>query len=313
MRYSRLGGSGLTVSAVGLGCVSMGRKVDAEAAASIVDKAIDCGITFFDTAAAYGNPAGASEEILGAALKRHRDDVIIATKFGLAATGPHAPGSRHHVARSLEASLRRLGTDYIDLYQLHVPDPSTPVEETIAALDDAVRAGKIRYAGLSNCAGWQLADAAWTARTRGAAPFIAAQTHYNLLHRAAEDDVIPACRRFDLGVIPYFPLQYGLLTGKYQRDTPPPAGTRLAREVFAPRLAAAPWDRIDALRRFAADRGVDLLDVAIGGLLAQPGVGTVIAGATSAEQVHANAEAVRWKPTAAELAELDRITAGESS
>src|SRR5947207_7918227 len=222
MRYRRLGNSGLAVSVVGVGCNTFGRKLDASAARAVVEAALDHGINLFDTADIYGRPHGASEEMLGAALKGRREDVVIATKFGMDMAGANgadlgARGSRRYIARAVEASLRRLGTDHIDLYQMHQPDPATPIGETLAALDDLVRAGKVRYLGNSQFAGWQIADADWTARTAHLTPFISAQNHYSLLERDVEQEVVPACERFGLGLLPFFPLASGLLTGKYHR------------------------------------------------------------------------------------------------
>jgi aryl-alcohol dehydrogenase-like predicted oxidoreductase len=311
MTYRRLGNSGLVVSVVGVGCNNFGRKLDAAGTRAVVDAALDVGINFFDTADIYGEPKGSSEEMLGAALRGRRDDVVVATKFGMDMGGLNGPdhgarGARRYIVRAVEASLRRLGTDWIDLYQMHQPDPGTPIEETLSALDDLVRAGKVRYLGNSNFAGWQIADAAWAARTHGWAPFVSAQNHYSLLHREAEAEVVPAAQHFGLGVLPYFPLADGLLTGKYRRNVPPPAGSRLAGNAprYAQRLASAPWDTIEAIEKFAAERGLSMLDVAIGGLAAQPAVTSVIAGATSAEQVRANAAAGRWRPSAEDLSAL---------
>jgi aryl-alcohol dehydrogenase-like predicted oxidoreductase len=312
MRYRRLGESGLMVSVVGLGCNNFGGRIDADQTRAVVHAAIEEGITLFDTADAYGD-RGRSEEHLGAALKGRRDEVVIATKFGSDMAGTNGPdwgarGSRRYIARAVEASLRRLDTDWIDLYQIHVPDSQTPIAETLSALDDLVHAGKIRYAGHSNFAAWQVADAAWTARSAGLAPFISAQNHYHLLHRDAEAELVPACQRFGLGLLPYFPLASGLLTGKYRRGSGAPEGTRLAGGRFAKRLAEAPWDTIEALERFAADRGLGILDLAIGGLAAQPAVASVIAGATRPEQVRANVAAGAWQPAAGDLATLDELT-----
>nr|MDT0661074.1 aldo/keto reductase [Micromonospora sp. DSM 115978] len=313
MIYRRLGDSGLVVSIVGIGCNNFGRKLDQNGATAVVDAALDAGINFFDTADIYGEPHGGSEEQLGAALRGRRDDVVVATKFGMDMSGMNGPdhgarGSRRYVARAVEASLRRLGTDYIDLYQFHQPDPGTPIEETLAALDDLVRAGKVRYLGNSNFASWQIADAAWLARTTGRTPFVSAQNHYNLLQRDVEAEVVPACERFGLGMLPFFPLANGLLTGKYRRDEAPPSGSRLAGGGrYAQRLAAAPWETIEALEKYAAERDRSLLEVAIGGLAAQPAVASVIAGATTADQVRANAAAGSWRPTPTDLAELRAI------
>jgi len=312
MRYRRLGDSGLVVSVVGLGCNQFGRRVDADGARAVVDAALEHGINLFDTSDTYGSPQGASEELLGAALKGRRDDVVIATKFGMDMAGANGPdhgarGARRYIVRAVEASLRRLDTDYLDLYQMHAPDPATPIAETLSTLDDLVRAGKVRYLGNSNFAGWQIADADWTARTGHLTRFISAQNLYNLIARDAEREVIPACQRFGLGLLPYFPLASGLLTGKYQRGAAAPAGTRLAQPGYADRLATAPWDQVEALEAFAQARGLRLLDVTIGGLAALPAVTSVISGATQPEQVADNVAAGRWTPTAEDLAALDRI------
>jgi aryl-alcohol dehydrogenase-like predicted oxidoreductase len=312
MSYRRLGASGLAVSVVGLGCNNFGGRTDAERSKAVIDAALAEGITLFDTADRYGG-TGVSEEILGAALRGRRDDVVIATKFGADMGGANgadygARGSRRYIVRAAEASLRRLGTDWIDLYQMHVPDPATPIEETLSALDDLVRAGKVRYLGHSNFRGWQAADADWIARTGQLTPFISAQNEYSLIDRGAEQEIVPACERFGLGLLPYFPLGGGLLTGKYRRAAPPPAGTRLAADTHAAWLARAPWDTIEALEKFAAERGLSMLQIAIGWLAAQPMVGSVIAGATTPEQVRANVDAGRWQPSTEDLAALDAIT-----
>jgi len=315
MRYRQLGRSGLTVSVVGLGCNNFGGRIDADASLAVVDACFEAGITLFDTADTYGNHGG-SETLLGEALKGRREEVVVATKFGSDMAGGNGPdwgvrGSRRYVRLAVEASLRRLQTDWIDLYQLHQPDLVTPIEETLAALDELVGEGLVRYVGSSNFSGWQIADADWTARDRGFERFVSAQNHYSLLERDVEADVIPACERFGVGQLPYFPLANGLLTGKYRRGTPPPAGTRLggnptrAGEV----LTEQAYDRVEALEAYAGQRGVGLLDVAIGGLAAQPTVGSVIAGATKPEQVAANARAGEWAPTAEDLAALDEVVA----
>jgi aryl-alcohol dehydrogenase-like predicted oxidoreductase len=304
MRYRKLGDSDLMVSVVGLGCNNFGSRVDADRTRAVVHAALDAGINLFDTADVYGE-GGRSEEYLGAALKGLRDGAVIATKFGYDRPGAKELEPRRYLAQAVEASLRRLGTDQIDLYQLHWPDPDTPIEETLSALDDLVRAGKVRYVGHSNLAGWQVADAAWIARTRGLAPFVSAQNHYNLLHREVEAELVPACQRFGLGLLPYFPLASGLLTGKYRRGAAAPPGTRLSAERFAARLADAPWDTIEALEGYAAERRLGLLDVATGWLAAQPTVVSVIAGATTPEQVRANVAAGAWQPTAGDLTALD--------
>ncbi|MEU6074384.1 aldo/keto reductase [Micromonospora sp. NPDC047074] len=313
MTYRRLGDSGLVVSVVGIGCNNFGRKLDFEGTRAVVDAALDAGINFFDTADIYGEPQGGSEELLGRALKGRRDDVVVATKFGMDMHGLNGPdhgarGARRYVARAVEASLRRLGTDHIDLYQLHEPDPGTPIDETLAALDDLVRAGKVRYLGNSNFAGWQIADADWVASSAGRTRFVSAQNHYSLLERGVEAEVVPACERFGLGLLPFFPLANGLLTGKYKRDQAPPAGSRLAGGGrYAERLAAADWDTIEAIEAYAAERGLSMLQVAIGGLAAQPAVTSVIAGATTPEQVRSNAQAGTWQPTEADFDALRAI------
>ncbi|MET8548010.1 aldo/keto reductase [Micromonospora zamorensis] len=313
MTYRRLGDSGLVVSVVGIGCNNFGRKLDLDGTRAVVDAALDAGINLFDTADIYGEPQGGSEELLGQALKGRRDDVVVATKFGMDMSGLNGPdfgarGSRRYIARAVEASLRRLGTDHIDLYQMHEPDPGTPIDETLAALDDLVRDGKVRYLGNSNFTGWQIADADWVASSNGRARFISAQNHYSLLERSVEAEVIPACERFGLGMLPFFPLANGLLTGKYKRESQPPAGSRLSGGGrYAERLAAADWDTIEAIEAYAAERGLAMLQVAIGGLAAQPAVTSVIAGATTPEQVVANAAAGTWEPSDEDLAALRAI------
>jgi aryl-alcohol dehydrogenase-like predicted oxidoreductase len=310
MRYEPLGDSGLLVSNVGLGCNNFGGLLDVERTREVVDAAIDEGITLFDTAETYGG-AGASERALGEVLRGRRDQVVLATKFGHQGGdmgyGPAAgaKGGRAYIRRAVTESLRRLRTDHIDLYQLHTPDPVTPIAETIAALDELVREGKVRYIGHSNLSGWQIADAAHTAEQMGAAPFISAQNHWSLLERAVEAEVVPAACHFGLGVLPYFPLANGLLTGKVRRGQGPAEGTRLAsREGY---ITEDKLDRVEALISWAQEQGVSLLEVAIGGLAAQPGCSSVIAGAMSAEQVKANAVAGEWVPYDDQLAALDEI------
>ncbi len=310
MRYRPLGDSGLIVSVVGVGCNNFGRRIDRDETLKVVNAAIDAGITLFDTADTYGTPHGASEELLGEALGSRRDDVIVATKFGSNMEGINgrdfgARGSRRYVQIAVEASLRRLRTDHIDLLQMHEPDPITPIEETLSALDDLVHAGKVRYLGISNVAGWQVAHADWTARTSGFERFISVQNEYNLLERVIEDDVIPACEQFGIGVLPYFPLAQGLLTGKYRRGEPPSAG----RLRNTPHLVeAANFDAIEALQAYAHERGIGLLELAMGWLAAQPAVASVIAGASTPEQVNANVAAGLWEPSNEDLARIDEIT-----
>lgn len=308
MRYRRLGRSGLHVSVVGIGCNNFGGRLDQSGAVRVVDTALGCGITLFDTADVYGD--GRSEEFLGAALRGRRQRAVIATKFsGRMGEGPNDEGGgRLHIRQAVEASLRRLDTEYIDLYQMHNPDPDTPLEETLSALDDLVREGKVRYIGSSNYEGWRIADAAWTARVNRWTPFISAQNHYSLIHRGAERDVIPACVHFGVGQLPYFPLANGLLTGKYRKGQPLPEGTRLSGSPRQERwLTERNLDIVEGLIAFAEARGLSLLQVAFGGLAAQPAVASVIAGAMTPEQVRANADAGEWEPEPDDLVALDRI------
>lgn len=313
MSYRALGSSGLMVSALGVGCNAFGRRVDQVGVGSILSAARDAGVTLLDTADIYGGEPGQSESMLGEALRGQRDEFVLATKFGMDMQGANgedfgALGSRRYVRRAVEASLRRLQTDHIDLYQLHRPDPLTPLEETLEALTDLVREGKVLYLGCSNFDGWQVADASWTSSTAGLASFVSVQNEYSLLDRSVEDEVTPACQRFGLGILPFFPLARGLLTGKYRRGAVAPEGSRAALESDrAGWLAEADWDRVEALQGFASERDVELLDVAIGGLAAQPAVTSVIAGATTAEQVTRNARAAGWQPTAADLVALDEL------
>jgi len=310
MRYRSLGSSGLMVSVVGLGANNFGRRADLDQSRSVIEAALELGINLIDTADIYGDRGG-SEEIIGLVLDGRRDDTVIATKFGGDMGGAYgrdlgARGSRRYLRRAVDGSLRRLRTDHIDLYQYHTPDGITPLEETLAALDDLVKEGKVRYIGSSNLAAWEVGHADWVARDRRLTPFISAQNHYNLLERDPDRELVPACRRFGVGILPYFPLASGLLTGKYRRGQPPPAGSRLAGRPDV--LTEDVFDRLEALEKFAADRGLSLLDVAIGWLSARPGVASVIAGATRPEQVRANAEAAEWSPTVDDLATIDRIS-----
>ncbi len=310
-RNRQLGDSGLTVSVVGLGCNNFGRRLDLDGTRAVVEAALEAGVTLFDTADTYGKEHdGGSEALLGEVLAGRRDDVVLATKFGMDMAGANGPdwgvrGSRRYIRRAVEASLRRLRTDYIDLYQMHVPDRRTPIAETLAALDELVTEGKVRYLGSSNFAGWQVADADWTARRAGRERFISAQNNYNLLEREVEAELVPACLRYGVGVLPFFPLANGLLTGKYRRNQPPPPGTRLSEKSHL--LSGRNFDRVEGLEKYAAERGISLLDVAIGGLAAQPAVACVIAGATKPEQVRANVAAGGWQPTPEDLAALDDV------
>jgi aryl-alcohol dehydrogenase-like predicted oxidoreductase len=313
MRYRTLGDSGLRVSVVGLGCNNFGARVDAARTRAVVDAAIDEGITLFDTAESYGATPGASEELLGEALAGRRDKVVLATKFGSRGKRPDygqgeargALGGRSYIRRAVEGSLRRLRTDHIDLYQYHFPDGVTPIEETLDALTELVREGKVGYIGSSNFAGWQIAEAAHVARERGCASFVSAQNHWSLLDRSAEREVVPAALHYGVGVLPYFPLAHGLLTGKVRRGQEPPAGSRLAERSHL--ITPERLDRVEALTSWAGEHGRSVLDVAIGALAALPGCGSVIAGATRPEQVRANVAAGDWEPTAEELAEITAL------
>ncbi|MBO9556172.1 aldo/keto reductase [Cellulomonas sp.] len=313
MTFRRLGDSGLAVSTAGLGCNTFGATLHPDGVPALVAAALDAGVTFFDTADVYGGVPGQSEELLGAALAGHRDDVVVATKFGADTHGLNGPdwgarGSRRYVRRAVEGSLRRLGTDWIDLYQLHVPDPTTPVEETLAALHELVVEGKVRYLGSSNFAAWQVVEADWTARTGALTPFVSAQNRYNLLDRSAEAELVPAAETVGVGILPYVPLASGLLTGKYRQGEPAPEGSRLAR--MPDRLARADFDRIDALAALAEQWEIDLPTLALGGLAAQPAVGSVIAGARTPEQLRANVASIAWEPTLEQLAAIDEAAPG---
>ena len=312
MRYRTLGDSGLLVSVVGLGCNNFGGRLDTARTRAVVDAAIGEGITLLDTAETYGGD-GASELALGEVLAGRRDQVVLATKFGHQSAdmgyGPAAgaKGGRNYIKIAVERSLTRLKTDYIDLYQLHTPDPVTPIDETLAALDDLVTEGKVRYIGHSNLAGWQIADAAHTALGSGRVPFISAQNHWSLLERGAEQEVVPAALRFGVGVLPYFPLANGLLTGKVRKGQDIPGNSRLAEPRRSGYVTDAKLDKVEALIAWGAEQDASILEIAIGGLAAQPGCSSVIAGATSPEQVKSNAAAGRWEPTPEQLAAINKI------
>jgi aryl-alcohol dehydrogenase-like predicted oxidoreductase len=297
-----LGGSGLDVSVVGLGCNNFGRRIDLEATRAVVDAAIAEGVTFFDTADTYG----ASEDLLGEVLSSRRDQVVLATKFGMDMHDGRGPrGSRDYIHHAIDASLRRLRTDVVDCYWYHLPDGQTPIEETLGALDDLVKAGKVRAIGASNFSAAQLQEADDAARRNGLTPFTAVQNQYSLLVRDAEAEVLPAGERLGIGFVPFFPLASGLLTGKYRPGEPGPDGARLSgRDRIA---TDQQFELVAALQRYADERGIALTDVAIGALLAKPAVSSVIAGATKPEQVRSNAAAARWHPSADDLAALEDL------
>ncbi len=317
MEYRPLGKSGLRVSAVGIGCNNFGTSLDEAGTKAVVDKAIDLGITLFDTADVYGGK-GNSEIFLGKALGARRKDIVLASKFGMPmgeGLALHGGGSRGYIMRAAEASLHRLGTDYIDLYQIHQPDAGTPIEETMRALDDLTRQGKVRYTGHSNFAGWQTADAAWTAKTCSLAPFVSAQNRYSLLSREIEADLVPACEAHGVGLLPYFPLESGLLTGKYKHGAAPAEGTRWA--AWATRMPGyvtqffsdEKFAQLARLQALCDAGGHGILDMAFGWLLSKPYVASVIAGATKPEQVEGNVKAAAWRPSADETVKIDEITA----
>ena len=313
MEYGRLGRSGLQVSVIGLGCNNFGGRMDEQATRAVVDASLDQGITLFDTADMYGG-GGLSEEYLGKALQGRRQDVLIATKFAwpMADGSLHRGASRRYIFEAVEASLRRLGTDFIDLYQVHLPDAETPLEETMHALDDLVRQGKVRYLGCSNFAGWQLVDAQWIARSEDRDGFISAQNLYNLLDRNIERELVPACNAHGVGILPYFPLASGFLTGKYRRGQDAPAGTRLSAwgHMADGYLTEANFDKLEALEAFASERGHSMLELAIGWLASQPNVSSVIAGATTPAQVEQNVEAGAWQLSQEDLTEVDQLMPG---
>jgi 1-deoxyxylulose-5-phosphate synthase len=320
IEHRNLGPSGLVVSTVGLGCNNFGRPGTVtetqEGTDAVIGAAIDAGITLFDTADIYGGEPGRSETMMGASLKGRREQIVLATKFGMDMRGANGPdwgarGSRRYVRLAVESSLRRLGTDWIDLYQMHAPDPSTPIEETLAVLDDLVREGKIRYIGHSNFAGWQIAEAELTASIAGTTAFVSAQNEYSLLERGVENEVLPAVNAYALGFLPYFPLYNGLLTGKYTQggDTEGRL-TRIKPEL----LQSAPWSVLESYQRFCNARGITMLQATFAWLLAQPGLTSVIAGATRPEQIVQNAEAgTAWTPSVDEVAEIDVIFAGAAA
>jgi aryl-alcohol dehydrogenase-like predicted oxidoreductase len=312
MQQRNLGPSGLKVSVVGLGCNNFGMRIDVEAARAVVHKAIDAGITLFDTADVYGNKGG-SEEALGQILGSKRKDIVLASKFGMPMddAGKLAGGSRRYIMSAVEDSLRRLKTDWIDLYQFHKPDPDTPIEETLRALDDLVRQGKVRYIGCSNLPAWQVAGAQWTSRLLGLNSFISCQDEYSLVVRKHEQELIPAMQAYGLGLLPYFPLACGLLTGKYKRNVAPAEGTRLSvmQQRADQYLTQQNFDIVEKLTAFAEQRGHTILELAFSWLAAKPTVASIIAGATKPEQITQNVAAASWALTPEEITEIDQISA----
>ncbi len=307
MKYRRLGNSGLKVSEIGIGANNFGRRLDAEATAAVIDRALDVGINLIDTANTYGG-GRRSEEYIGRALKGKRKDALIATKAAMRmGDGPNDSGaSRLHLTSELEISLRTLDTDYVDLYQVHFPDDDTPIEETMRALDDMVSQGKVRYIGCSNFTAWQVCEAIWTSRTYGLAPFVSVQPPYSMMRRAIEAELVPFCREYDIGILPFYPLANGFLTGKYRRGQGAPEGTRLAeddRGMFTDKN----FDLLESLETFASERGHTVLELAFAWLLANPNVSSVIAGATRIEQVESNADAANWELTPEEKTEVDAL------
>jgi aryl-alcohol dehydrogenase-like predicted oxidoreductase len=311
MKLRQLGSSDLRVSVVGLGCNNFGSRVDLEGSRAVIEKALELGVTLFDTADIYGN-AGGSEEILGHVLGSRRADIVLATKFGMQMGGDDRKkgASRAYIMRAVEDSLRRLNTTWIDLYQLHEPDPSTPIDETLRALDDLVMQGKVRHVGCSNLPAWQVVDSLWISQVKGLGSFVSCQDEFSLLKRDVEAELIPMMKAKGLGLLPYFPLASGFLTGKYKRDNIP-AGTRIANSEGARNrwLTEKNWTIVENLERFAQSRGKSILDLAFAWLLAKPTVASVIAGATRPEQVHANVGAGEWELSAADIIEVDKIAA----
>lgn len=311
MKYRTLGNSGLQVSELGLGANNFGWWADEKMSVAVIMRALELGINYIDTADMYDR--GRSEEFVGKALKGKRADIIVASKFATPmGDGPNDKGgSRHYIMRAVEASLKRLQTDYIDLYQMHVPDPDTPIQETLSALDDLVRSGKVRYIGCSNFAAWQLCEALWTSRFNHLHAFVTIQVRYNVLERAIETELVPCCRKYGVGVIPWGPLAGGFLTGKYEQGKQAPAGARLAQPVgiYSHIFTDDNWDRLTRLKAFAEKRGHTVAELAIAWLLAKPWTTSVIAGARTPEQLSANLPAMEWQLTDAEMAQIDAIAA----
>ena len=314
MELRNLGQSGLRVSAIGLGCNNFGARIDDDATRAVIHKALDLGITLFDTADTYGERGG-SETTMGKILGDDRKRIVLATKFGMPMddVGVKVGGSRRYIMQAVEDSLRRLRTDWFDLYQIHAPDPRTPIEETLRALDDLIHQGKVRYIGCSNFPAWQVVEAQWTAKANNLHAFVSCQDEYSLLVRqTVEPQLKPAMLKYGMGLLPFFPLASGLLTGKYRRNATLPAGTRLAStQRLADRyLTERNWPIAEKLADFAQQHGHTLLELAFSWLLAQAPVASVIAGATRPEQLEQNVKAGAWKLSPEELAEIDRITAG---
>lgn len=307
MKYRQLGSSGLQVSAIGLGTNNFGRRLDAAATETVVHAALDAGVNMIDTSNSYGG--GDSEEFIGRALKGRRHEAVLATKVSSRVSeGPNNAGnSRKHIYDQVDVSLRKLRTDYIDLYQIHWWDPNTPVEETLRALDELIRVGKVRYAGCSNFAAWQVCESHWTGKTLGINGFVSMQPHYSMLYRQPEEEMIPFCEKYGIGILPYYPLENGFLTGKYRRGQPAPDGTRLA-ENDRGALTSRNFDVLEGLEGFASERGHTILELAFAWLLASsPMVSSVIAGATRVEQVDSNAASAAWSLTSEELEEVNAI------
>lgn len=302
----------MLVSAVGIGCNNFGGRIDFDASKAVIHKALDLGITLFDTADTYGNRGG-SETILGQVLGEERKNIVLATKFGwdMDDAGKMKGGSRRYIMSAVQASLKRLKTDYIDLYQLHKPDPRTPIEETLRTLNDLVRMGMVRYIGCSNLPAWQVSDAYWTAKSLGVEGFASCQDEYSVLVRDVERELVPAIERYQMGLLPYFPLASGLLSGKYRKDAPMPEDARLTKNQNLAKEVLTERNReiVEQLRVFCAARGRSLLELAFSWLAAKPAVSSVIAGATKPEQLEQNVQAVNWKLTPEELAEVGRILA----
>jgi aryl-alcohol dehydrogenase-like predicted oxidoreductase len=315
MEKRKLGRSSLEVSVVGIGCNNFGLRADPAQTKAVVDKAIDLGITLFDCADRYGQPPGTSEKYLGQALGAKRKNIVLASKFGnpMDDSGALQGASRRYIKIAVEASLKRLNTDWIDLYQLHAPDAKTPIEETLGALEELVRDGKIRHAGCSQFSAAQIRAASAAAKQAGIEGLVSGQNHYNLIKRDMEREFVPALLETGISFIPFYPLAGGLLTGKYRRDAAP-EGSRFAtpREQEKRALAGNPWPVLEKLEAFCAARGRTMLELAASWLLSRPSVACMIAGATRPAQVEANIQAIGWKLTDADLAELDRITAGTS-